>query len=119
MAEMYLSNENVTCPKEQIMHKYLSLDLTSLIPLYKLFYKPDLNSTENSVDPDQRAYESQLIWIHTAVHTVCHCELIIINKSMKYKITLNFFILVPGQVNRSWYLKLVTCPELNGTHSDK
>ena len=60
MAIMYLSNEHFICPKEQIMHKELCLALTLLIP-YKNFkkssMKPDINSIENSVDPDQLASE--------------------------------------------------------------
>ena len=46
MAIMYLSNENFTCPKEQIMHKEPSSSLTLLITM---------NIIENSVDPDQLA----------------------------------------------------------------
>ena len=56
---LYLSNENLTCPSEQIMHKELSLALTLLIPcinsLNKNSMKLDINSIENSVDPGQLA----------------------------------------------------------------
>ena len=54
MAIIYLSNENSTCPKEQIMSKELSLALSLLIPCINSM-KPDINSFENSVDPDQLA----------------------------------------------------------------
>ena len=57
---MYLPNENYTHPKEQIMHQELSLALTLLIPYINSFInsmKPDLNSIEKSVDPDQLASE--------------------------------------------------------------
>ena len=56
MAIMFLSNENLTCHKEQIMHKELSLALTLLITIHKLFknsMKPDIKPSVNSVDPDQ------------------------------------------------------------------
>ena len=58
MAKMYVSNENFTCPKEQIMHKKLSLALTFADTMHKLFknsMKPDIISIEYSVDPDQLA----------------------------------------------------------------
>ena len=44
---MYLSKENVTCPKEQVS-LYLSVPFKNSI-------KPDINSLVNSVDPDQLA----------------------------------------------------------------
>ena len=46
---MYLSNENFTCLKEQIMHLKLTFKLL------KNSLNPDINSIENSVDPDQLA----------------------------------------------------------------
>ena len=55
---MYLSEENFTCPKEQIMHKQIRLTLIVLIPNVNFFennMKPDINTIENSVDPDQLA----------------------------------------------------------------
>ena len=55
MAIMYLSNEIFTCPKEQIMHKDLSLTLTFADKLFRNSLKSDINSIENSVDPDQLA----------------------------------------------------------------
>ena len=60
MAIMYLSEENFTCPKGQIMHKQLSLALTVLKPNVNFFENsmPDINSIENSVDPDQLASSS-------------------------------------------------------------
>ena len=57
---MYLSKENFTCAKEQMMHKELSLALTLLIipcTLFKNGVKPDINSIENTVVPDQLASE--------------------------------------------------------------
>ena len=60
MPIMYLYNENITCPKEQIIHKELGLTYT-LFTIYKLIknsMKPDVNS-ENSVDPDQLASKDQ------------------------------------------------------------
>ena len=57
---MYLSEENFTGPKGQIMHKKLSLALTVLIPNVHVIEnskKPDINSIKNSVDPDQLASE--------------------------------------------------------------
>ena len=58
MAIIYLSNENFTCPKEQkiIMHKEPSLSHTLFITIHILFknsMKPDINTIENSVYPDQ------------------------------------------------------------------
>ena len=44
---MYLSKENVTCPKEQIS-LYLSVPFEDSI-------KPDINSLVNRVDPDELA----------------------------------------------------------------
>ena len=58
MAIMYLSEENFTCLKGQILYKQLSLALTELIPNVNVFensIKPDVNSIENSVDPHQLA----------------------------------------------------------------
>ena len=55
---VYLSNEKFTCLKEQIMHKELSLAPYFADTMHKLFInsmKPDINSIENSVDPDQLA----------------------------------------------------------------
>ena len=60
MAIMYLSEENFTCPKEQLLYKQLSLALTVLIPNVNVFensMKPDINSIENSEGPDQLASE--------------------------------------------------------------
>ena len=59
MAILYLSEENFTCPEGWIMHKQLSLALTVLIPNVNFLeksMKPDINSNENSVDPDQLAF---------------------------------------------------------------
>ena len=56
MAIMCLSKEHFNCLKEQIKHKQLSLALTVLIPNANFFensMKPDINSIENSEDPDQ------------------------------------------------------------------
>ena len=47
---------NKTCPKGQIMHKQRRLALTVLMPNVNFFensMKPDINSIEYSVDPDQ------------------------------------------------------------------
>ena len=58
MAIMYLSNELI------IMHKELSSDSSYADTMHKLFknsMKPDINSIENGVDPDQLA----LIRIHS------------------------------------------------------
>ena len=63
MVIMYLADANFTCPKEKIMHTELSLALTLLITFTNSM-KQDINSFENSVDPD---------------HATWHCELIIIN----------------------------------------
>ena len=57
---MYLFKEHFTCPKGQIMHKQLRLALTVLMPNVNIFLKngimkPDINSYEYSVDPDQLA----------------------------------------------------------------
>ena len=60
MAIMYLYQESFTCPKGQLMHKQQSLTLTVLIPNVNCFeksMKPDVNSIENRVDPDQLASE--------------------------------------------------------------
>ena len=43
MTIMYLSDENFTCPKEQIQHKELSLALTFADKLFKNSMKPDIN----------------------------------------------------------------------------
>ena len=53
MAIMYLSKENFTCPKGQIMHKQLSLALISNVIFFENSMKPDINSIENSVDPEE------------------------------------------------------------------
>ena len=37
MTIMFLSNENYTCPKEQIMHNELSLALSFADTIHKLF----------------------------------------------------------------------------------
>ena len=58
MAIMFLSNENFTCPKEQIMHKEPSLALTLLIPCINSLItriKLDIYSIETSVDLHQLA----------------------------------------------------------------
>ena len=55
-AIVYMITENFTYPKKQIMHKELSLALTLLIPCINSL-KPDINSIESSVDPDQLASE--------------------------------------------------------------
>ena len=84
MALMYLSEENFTCPKGQLMHKQLSLVATVLIP--------DINSIEN---------RSQLIRTCTVFQTTCKFK--IINPIfLKHMIKLTLFILVPGQVNRNF-----------------
>ena len=65
MAIMFLSEENFTCSKRQIMHKQLSLALIVLIPNVNFFensMKPAINSIENSVDPDQLASEEEASW---------------------------------------------------------
>ena len=57
MAIMYLSNEDFTCPKEQTMHR-AKLSPFFADTIYKLFrnsMEPDINSVENSLDPDQLA----------------------------------------------------------------
>ena len=66
MDSMYLSIEGFTCPKEQIIHKELSLALITYFvdTMHKHFknsMKPDINSIENSVDPGQLASEE--VWI--------------------------------------------------------
>ena len=46
MAIMYLSAENFTCPKGQILYKHLRLVLTVLMPNVNIFensMKPDIN----------------------------------------------------------------------------
>ena len=67
---MYIFKEHFTCPKGQIIHIQLSLALTVLMPNVNFFensMKPDINSIEYSVDPDQLASKkTQLIRIHTA-----------------------------------------------------
>ena len=55
---MYIFKEHFTCPKGQIIHIQLSLALTVLMPNVNFFensMKPDINSIEYSVDPDQLA----------------------------------------------------------------
>ena len=81
---MYLSEFFFTCPKEQIMHKELSLALTVLKPNINSFVnsmKPDIYCIENRVDPDQLASEPMQIRIHIVFHTTC--EFTIINRTIE------------------------------------
>ena len=54
MAIMYLSKENFTCQKEQII---LYFSVLKKKFFFKNSMKPDINSLVNSVDPDQLASE--------------------------------------------------------------
>ena len=60
-------------------------------------------------------FRSQLIRIHTVFNTIC--ELIIVNQNMKYKILLTLYKYCTCP--RTSKLKFSTCPEYNGTRSDK
>ena len=88
MAKLYLINENFTCPKEQIMQiTHLSSYLADTIcNLFKNSMKPDINSIENSVDPDQLASEEACL-SRFILFPILHGTV--------SRIALTFFILVP------------------------
>ena len=110
MAIMYLSNISFT---DNALISYFTETI------YKLFtnsMKPAINSMENSADPDQltleviqKSADSPQIRIQSVVHTRWHCEFIIINKKMKYRITLFSFMLVPGKVREMIKKFLAPC----------
>ena len=79
---MYLSNENCTYLSQRTDNaQRAQLSPYSADTMHELLensMKPDINSIENSVDPDQLASKrSQLIWINTVFNKTWHCEFII------------------------------------------
>ena len=59
--------------------------------------KPDINSIENSIDPDQLALEKP-----ADQYPLCFLNSMQVYSNMKYRIAITFFKLVPGQVNRNF-----------------
>ena len=108
MAIMYLSKEKFTCPIVQIswylaVLKHFSLSKT-------VWNHADINYLGKQCrSRSDDFFISHLIRIHTVFNATC--ELIRINQNIKYKILLT--------CPRTRRLKLSTCPEWNGTRSDK
>ena len=118
---MYLSIENFTCPKEQIS-LYLTV-LKQFILSKTVWNQMYINSCKQYGSwsagfsckqwrsRSAGLWRSQLIRIHTVFNA--RCELVIFNQNMNTELyLLNTFVLVQG-------LEFSTCPEWNGTTSDK
>ena len=70
--KVYLSQRADNAQRTQIIPYFADLIYETL---YKKSIKPDINSSENSVDPDKPADQDP----HTVFHTTWHCEVMIIN----------------------------------------
>ena len=120
MAIMNLSIENFTCSKEHIslylsVLKQLTLSKTVWNQISTKFgsWLADF-SCKQCRSRSAGFWRSQLIRIHTVFNA--RCELLIINQNMKYRIVLTNYICTCLRASK---LKFSTCPQWNGTRSDK